>query len=103
MVPQPVLAVMLLFPISDSYESNMQRESEALAANPAHIPSSLFYMKQNIGNACGTIALLHSIGNNVDKIPLGQCKSGLVVMLLLFPLSHAMFPLVFRDQQTMDI
>jgi hypothetical protein len=28
-------------------------------------------MKQTIGNACGTIALLHSIGNVRDKVSLG--------------------------------
>lgn len=27
-----------------------------------------FYMKQTIGNACGTIALLHSLGNNMDTL-----------------------------------
>ena len=30
--------------------------------------SSVYYMKQTIGNACGTIALLHSIGNNIDRL-----------------------------------
>jgi hypothetical protein len=27
-------------------------------------PASLFYLKQTIGNACGTIAILHSVCNN---------------------------------------
>ena len=29
---------------------------------------SVYYMKQTIGNACGTIALLHSIGSNLDRL-----------------------------------
>jgi ubiquitin carboxyl-terminal hydrolase L3 len=27
-----------------------------------------FFMKQTIGNACGTVALLHAICNNQDKV-----------------------------------
>ena len=33
-----------------------------------------FFVKQTIGNACGTIALLHSICNNVEKV--GGVKEG---------------------------
>lgn len=29
---------------------------------------SVYYMKQTIGNACGTIALLHCIGNNISAV-----------------------------------
>lgn len=28
-------------------------------------------MKQTIGNACGTIALLHGLGNNRHNLPIG--------------------------------
>ena len=34
------------------------------------LPKSLFYMKQTISNACGTVALLHSVANNTDVINL---------------------------------
>ena len=30
----------------------------------------VFYMKQTISNACGTVALMHSIANNTDVIKL---------------------------------
>lgn len=33
-------------------------------------PSSLYFTKQTIGNACGTIAVLHAILNNRDRVPL---------------------------------
>ena len=33
-------------------------------------PASLYYMKQTISNACGTVAMLHSVANNLDSIPL---------------------------------
>lgn len=35
-------------------------------------------MKQTISNACGTIAMLHSIGNNRDKLELGMCGTAVV-------------------------
>lgn len=34
--------------------------------------AELFYMKQTIGNACGTIAVLHSIGNNLHSLSPGE-------------------------------
>jgi hypothetical protein len=41
----------------------------------AAVPEQLYYMKQTIGNACGTIAMLHSIGNNRQRLQLGGCTS----------------------------
>jgi len=60
MVPRPVLAVVLLFPIE------REERVEQVKAAPASEASreGLFYIKQKIGNACGTIALLHAIANN---------------------------------------
>lgn len=34
-------------------------------------PGGPLYMKQTIGNACGTIALLHSLGNAMDVLSCG--------------------------------
>uniref|UniRef100_A0A383W0T3 Ubiquitin carboxyl-terminal hydrolase n=1 Tax=Tetradesmus obliquus TaxID=3088 RepID=A0A383W0T3_TETOB len=69
MVPQPVLAVMLLFPITkESEEADKKADAERPA--DAAVPEQLYYMKQTIGNACGTIAMLHSIGNNRQRLQL---------------------------------
>lgn len=35
------------------------------------VSPSLYYMKQTIGNACGTIALLHAVANNRQSLDLG--------------------------------
>ena len=63
-VPAPVLAVILLYPLTDESEA---RRLEELEQEPAtrmdSVPDSLFYMKQTIGNACGTIALMHCLAN----------------------------------------
>ncbi|XP_072945112.1 ubiquitin carboxyl-terminal hydrolase [Epargyreus clarus] len=69
-VPRPVLAVTLLFPLSDAYEQHKQQEENQISSKSQEISSNLFYMKQNIHNACGTVALVHSVANNTDKIAL---------------------------------
>ena len=37
-----------------------------------HVDPGVFFMRQTIGNACGTIGLLHSISNNKDRLDLGK-------------------------------
>lgn len=70
MVPQPVLAVLLLFPITkESEEANKKDDAENPPSSQA-APSSLYFMKQTIGNACGTIGMLHALGNNTKELPI---------------------------------
>lgn len=33
-------------------------------------PKSVYYMKQTISNACGTVAMIHSVANNLDSVNL---------------------------------
>ena len=47
-------------------------EDKELRSQALSIPKDIFYMKQTIGNACGTIGLLHSIGNSQERIQLGE-------------------------------
>lgn len=60
MVPQPVSAVLLLFPITPAMEKVRQTENTASSSNS---PSDILWFKQTIGNACGTIGLLHALAN----------------------------------------
>lgn len=71
-VPRPVLSVMLLFPISESYENHKKEEENEILSKGQEVSGNIFYMKQNISNACGTIALVHSVANNTDKIELAE-------------------------------
>lgn len=71
-VPKPVLSVMLLFPVSDAYEEHKKKEEADILSKGQEVSNNIFYMKQNISNACGTVALVHSIANNTDKIQLGD-------------------------------
>ena len=61
MVPQPVSAVLLLFPITPSMEK--LRADENASASSAS-PDGILWFKQTIGNACGTIGLLHALANS---------------------------------------
>ncbi|PZC73586.1 ubiquitin carboxyl-terminal hydrolase isozyme L3 [Helicoverpa armigera] len=71
-VPRPVLSVMLLFPVSDAYEEHKQKEESDILSKGQEVSSNIFYMKQFLSNACGTVALVHSVANNTDKIELAE-------------------------------
>jgi len=62
-LPQPVLSFLLLFPITEKYHQFSKEADEKIAAQTDLSPN-LFYMKQTISNACGTVALIHSVANN---------------------------------------
>ncbi|KAI0715987.1 cysteine proteinase [Cerioporus squamosus] len=65
MVSQPVKAVILLFPITEDYEQKRREEDEQIAAQGQYaIDPTVFWMKQTISNACGTMALLHALINS---------------------------------------
>ena len=34
------------------------------------VPDSVYYMKQTISNACGTVAMIHSVANNMEQVNL---------------------------------
>ncbi|KAG5601350.1 hypothetical protein H5410_032720 [Solanum commersonii] len=70
MVPKPVLAVLFLYPLtSQSEEERIKQDSETKVQDPS---STVYYMKQTVGNACGTIGLLHAIGNITSQIKLTE-------------------------------
>ncbi|XP_057976424.1 ubiquitin carboxyl-terminal hydrolase 3-like isoform X2 [Malania oleifera] len=68
MVPKPVLAVLFLYPLTPETE-----KERLLADNVKKDPSSrVYFMIQTVGNACGTIGLLHAVGNVTSKIKLRE-------------------------------
>ncbi|KAI9064139.1 cysteine proteinase [Trametes sanguinea] len=65
MVTHPAKAVILLFPITDAYEQKRREEDARIAAEGQQaIDPTVFWMKQTISNACGTMALLHALINS---------------------------------------
>ena len=70
LVPQPVKAVMLLYPISSEIDASAQAAAVASKESAAEaIKSGLWYTHQTVGNACGTIALIHA---SINAILQGQ-------------------------------
>lgn len=72
MIPQPVCALVLLFPCSDKYYHYKVEEENRIEKNGQTISSNLYYTKQTVGNACGTVALIHCIANNREFVEIGD-------------------------------
>ncbi|KAE9407840.1 cysteine proteinase [Gymnopus androsaceus JB14] len=61
-IPRPVKAVILVFPWTEArYRRAEEDEQIAREGNP--VDSSVFWMKQTIHNACGAMAIIHSLAN----------------------------------------
>ena len=58
MVPKPARAVLLLFPITEETEA-LKKAEDAAAAGPP--PANVWWTRQTVGNACGTVGLLHAV------------------------------------------
>lgn len=72
MVPRPVVATLLLFPCTANQDA-AKREQVARLEAEGYVPNPrAFFLKQTIGNACGTIGLIHALANNTDRIPLAD-------------------------------
>lgn len=67
MVPRPVCAVLLLFPITEKYEAFKKEEEERLKTEKQDT-SDVYFIKQTIGNACGTIGIIHVVANNLKHL-----------------------------------
>ena len=61
MIPQPCKAFIFLYTITEKAEELRKSEEETLKEQPR--PAEPFWIKQTIGNACGTIAIIHALGN----------------------------------------
>ncbi|KAH7710164.1 ubiquitin carboxyl-terminal hydrolase [Aphelenchoides avenae] len=67
-IPKPHYALVLCFPEFETVNAVMRPIYEKLEADGVDVPENVFFMKQKIGNACGTFALLHSVAQNTDKL-----------------------------------
>eukprot|EP00531_Pseudo-nitzschia_arenysensis_P007859 CAMPEP_0116143144 /NCGR_PEP_ID=MMETSP0329-20121206/15291_1 /TAXON_ID=697910 /ORGANISM="Pseudo-nitzschia arenysensis, Strain B593" /LENGTH=243 /DNA_ID=CAMNT_0003638439 /DNA_START=69 /DNA_END=800 /DNA_ORIENTATION=- len=61
MIAQPVAAVLMLYPLTATQLANTPKEESTDAALPPQ--ENVWFIKQRVGNACGTIGLLHSLLN----------------------------------------
>lgn len=72
MIPTPTFAVLLLFPITPSSESAREKQALEIEKNGQTCSDEVFYTKQTIGNACGTIGLLHAVGNCLGEFDVNK-------------------------------
>lgn len=68
MIPRPVEAMIFLFPITEAYEKFKEEEEAHLIKCEQAISPDVVFFKQTIQNACGMIAILHSIASNDDEL-----------------------------------
>eukprot|EP00271_Cylindrocystis_brebissonii_P008816 TRINITY_DN23315_c0_g1_i1.p1 TRINITY_DN23315_c0_g1~~TRINITY_DN23315_c0_g1_i1.p1 ORF type:complete len:240 (+),score=64.20 TRINITY_DN23315_c0_g1_i1:166-885(+) len=71
-VPQPVLALLLVYPITPAVEAAQAAEAERITKEGQTVSPEVWFTRQTIGNMCGTIGLLHCIGNNLQQLGLDQ-------------------------------
>jgi len=74
MVPQPIYAVLMLFPVSQASEAHRHAEEASIVEKGQVVSPKVYHIKQVIGNACGTIGLLHAVSNNEAKLELAPDK-----------------------------
>lgn len=71
-VPRPAQAVLLIFPVSDTYEKFRREEDSSKAEYDGSGASEpVVWYKQTIGNACGLIGLLHGVSNGQARSHIG--------------------------------
>ncbi|XP_033219321.1 ubiquitin carboxyl-terminal hydrolase-like isoform X2 [Belonocnema kinseyi] len=61
---KPVLAMILLYPQTDEEAAENSKHPDT------NVSPNIYFLKQFLSNACGTIALIHSVANNLDAIEL---------------------------------
>lgn len=67
LLPHPTLALILIFPTSDSYESQKAKQEASDNEYDGSIDGKITWFKQTINNACGLYAILHAVCNTAAK------------------------------------
>ncbi|VDD74057.1 unnamed protein product [Mesocestoides corti] len=60
LVPCPILSLLFLYPITDN--------SKSIGIGTVSHEEKCFFIKQTIDNACGTVAIIHALANNIDAL-----------------------------------
>lgn len=76
MVPQPVAAVIMLYPITDVQEKHRYRDNMHVIPNQKPVSPEVWHTAQRIGNACGTIGVLHALANMPKSLKGASVRKG---------------------------
>lgn len=72
-VPRPAAALLLVFPVSESYEkSRMEEDKDKEEYNGRGDGEPVVWYKQTIRNACGLIGILHALSNGLATSFIGE-------------------------------
>lgn len=67
-VPRPAHALLLVFPVSETYEKFRRQEDQDKPEYNGHgHQEEVVWYKQTIANACGLIGLLHAVSNGTAR------------------------------------
>ena len=69
-IPTPIISVVLLYQVNKN--KDMLYPDNVYYLPREDVSQQPFFIRQTIGNACGTVALLHALCNNEDKIEGGR-------------------------------
>lgn len=65
LIPKPVHSIIFLYPLDNKDDFLEKRHSEETSSSDSNIP---WFTKQTVPNACGTIAVIHTILNNLPHV-----------------------------------
>eukprot|EP01064_Diplonema_japonicum_P025451 TRINITY_DN36881_c0_g1_i1.p1 TRINITY_DN36881_c0_g1~~TRINITY_DN36881_c0_g1_i1.p1 ORF type:complete len:231 (+),score=85.38 TRINITY_DN36881_c0_g1_i1:52-744(+) len=72
MVPQPSHAVLFLFPITKNNDEWVRKQLDDIKEKGQTLSENVWFMRQTIGNACGTVGICHALVNNKDKMEFNE-------------------------------
>ena len=74
-VPRPANALLLVFPVSVTYEKyRVEEDAQRPLYEGKGLQESVVWYRQTIGNACGLIGLLHAISNGASREFVGTAR-----------------------------
>jgi len=56
-------------------KSEKQKEHEKIEKEGQNVSNKVYYMKQLVGNACGTVAVMHALTNNIANMAIGMATN----------------------------
>lgn len=72
-VPRPATALLLVFPVSQTYEKHRIQEDGGAALYDGRGPEEeVIWYRQTIRNACGLMGVLHAVSNGKAKDNIGK-------------------------------
>ncbi|KAF2816238.1 cysteine proteinase [Mytilinidion resinicola] len=102
-VPRPAYALLLIFPVSDTYENfRLQEDKEKAVYDGSGPDEEVIWYKQTIGNACGLIGLLHGVSNGEARTHVGPDSSLEKLIQDAIPLKPAERADLLYESQTLE-